>query len=62
MLRRQGSKINIVAELAEENEPNRERARPDTPSMFTRRSRRVEQRKFQIETSTAVSSIGPIGL
>lgn len=48
MLRRQGSKINVVAELAEENESNQERARPETPSMFGRRSRRVDQRKFQI--------------
>lgn len=48
MLRRQGSKINIVAELAEEHESSRERARPDSPSMFGRRSRRADQRKFQI--------------
>lgn len=46
MLRRQGSKINIVATLDEEDEINRERTRADTPSMFGRRSRRVDQRKL----------------
>lgn len=46
MLRRQGSKINIVTTLAEEDEIRREPPRADTPNIFSRRSRHVEQRKL----------------
>jgi hypothetical protein len=44
ILRRQGSKINIVATLDEEDENDREKPR-EKGDMFGRRSRQVEQRK-----------------
>lgn len=49
MLRRQGSKINVVATLDEEDEIVREHPRADKPDMFGRRARRVNNRKSLIE-------------
>jgi hypothetical protein len=48
ILRRQGSKINIVATLDEEDELDREAQQPkvDRPDMFGRRARRTDNRKF----------------
>ena len=46
ILRRQGSKINIVATLDEEDELDREKPRTDKSDMFGRhRSRQTDQRK-----------------
>ena len=49
MLRRQGSKVNIVATLDEEDEMDREaqqQPRTDKPDMFGRRARRIDNRKL----------------
>jgi hypothetical protein len=48
ILRRQGSKINIVATLDEEDELDREtqQAKMDRPDRFGRRARRTDNRKF----------------
>lgn len=49
MLRRQGSKINVVATLAEEDEIDREaqqQPRMEKPDMFGRRARRIDNRKW----------------
>lgn len=45
MLRRQGSKINIVATLDEEDEADREKARPER-EMFGRRARHTDHSKY----------------
>jgi hypothetical protein len=49
MLRRQGSKINIVATLDEEDEIDREaqqQPRMEKSDMFGRRARRIDNRKW----------------
>ena len=56
ILRRQGSKINIVATLDEEDEIDREAQQPkmDKPDMFGRRARRIDNRKWLIIESIPI--------